>query len=60
MKDGYTHTASRNAILGGEPEIIEKYSNELQVTAQTLPTFLVHCDDDSIILPLNSIVFYQA
>lgn len=62
MKDGLTHMGSRNVLIGNNPapEMIAKYSNELQVTAHTPPTFLIHNDDDTIVSPLNSLVFYQA
>lgn len=62
MKNGLTHAGSRKALLGPQPaqEIIEKYSNELQVSAKTPPVFLVHCDDDATVPALNSVVFYQA
>lgn len=62
MKDGLTHAGSKNALLGTKPspEMVIKYSNETQVTAQTPPTFLIHSDDDKAVPPLNSIGFYQA
>lgn len=62
MKSGLTHNGSRNALLGTNPvpELIQKYSNEDQVTAKTPPTFLIHSDDDAAVSPLNSVVFYQA
>lgn len=55
------HQGSRNALLGKKPtaEQIDFYSNELQVTAQTPPAFIVHCDDDPVVSSLNSVVFYQ-
>lgn len=62
MKSGLTHTGSRKALLGTQPtqELIEKYSNELYVSAKTPPVFMVHCDDDAAVSPLNSVAFYQA
>lgn len=62
MKNGLTHGGSRNGLLGKKPsaELIAKYSNELQVTAQTPPAFLIHSDDDTVVPPMNSVVFYQA
>lgn len=39
---------------------IHQFSPAELVTAETPPTFLVHADDDPIISPLNSILFYQA
>lgn len=61
MKTNLTHNGSRNALLGKNPtsEIIGKYSNELQISANTPPTFMVHCDDDAVVPALNSVVFYQ-
>lgn len=62
MKDGLTHAGSKSGLLGKTPapELVEKYSNELQVSAQTPPTFLIHSDDDTAVPALNSVAFYQA
>lgn len=56
------HTGSRNQLIGKEPsnEMINLYSNELQVTAETPPTFLVHASDDGGVKPENSVAFYSA
>ncbi len=57
------HAGSRNNLLGklaSSPEMITYYSNELQVTAQTPPTFLVHAEDDKAVPVENSISFYLA
>ena len=53
---------SRNNLLGKNPtkEKIDLYSNELQVTAQTPPTFLLHAADDKSVVVMNSINFYMA
>ena len=42
MKKGWTHMGSRINLLGKNPskELVEKYSDELQVTPQTPPTFI--------------------
>ena len=40
--------------------MIEHYSNELQVTANTPPTFIVHAGDDRSVPVENSLVFYQS
>ena len=60
--DSLKHSGSRNNLLGANPaaEQVRLYSNELQVTAQTPPTFLVHAEDDKTVTVNNSIVFYQA
>ncbi|MBU6122106.1 alpha/beta hydrolase [Hymenobacter siberiensis] len=62
FSDTLRHPASRDNLLGKMPsaEQIRQYSNELQVTAQTPPTFLVHAEDDKTVPVNNSIVFYQA
>jgi acetyl esterase/lipase len=58
----FTHSGSRNALLGENPdeELVEYYSNELQVTEQTPPAILIHSDDDTGVPVENSIVYYQA
>ncbi|AUC22881.1 MULTISPECIES: alpha/beta hydrolase [Polaribacter] len=62
MKDDYTHKGSRNQLIGKTPtkELIEQYSNELQVTENTPPTFLVHSSNDNAVPVENSIQFYKA
>jgi dipeptidyl aminopeptidase/acylaminoacyl peptidase len=49
-------------MLGKNPTQEKKdlYSNELQVTAQTPPTFLIHAADDKAVKVENSILFYMA
>ncbi|WP_246082253.1 alpha/beta hydrolase [Spirosoma lacussanchae] len=57
------HTGSRDKLLGTlktSPELIADFSNELQVSAQTPPTFLVHSEDDKAVPVENSILYYQA
>jgi len=58
----YAHTGSRDNLLGNNPpsELIDKYSNELQVTDKTPPTFLVHAENDPTVSPENSILFFNA
>jgi acetyl esterase/lipase len=57
-----THGGSRKNLLGENPpeERVRHYSNELQVSAETPPTFLVHAGDDSAVPVANSLLFYQA
>jgi len=57
------HTGSRDKLLGTlnkSPELIADFSNELQVSAQTPPTFLVHSEDDKGVPVENSILYYLA
>ncbi|WP_316834613.1 alpha/beta hydrolase [Pedobacter nutrimenti] len=62
MSDQLTHMGSKINLLGMEPskEKVDFFSNELQVTKETPPTYLTHCGDDGIVDVNNSIVFYQA
>lgn len=62
MKDSVTSTFTRNYLLGSEPsqEMIDLYSNELHVSKNTPPTFIVHSQDDKDVLVKNSLDFYQA
>lgn len=62
MQNEITHKGSQNSLLGNNPSqnLIDFYSNEKQVTAQTPPTFLVHATDDSAVIPENSINYYLA
>jgi acetyl esterase/lipase len=57
-----THGGSKKNLLGAtpDPELVELLSNEKQVTAKTPPTFLFHTDEDSAVLPENSVLFYLA
>jgi acetyl esterase/lipase len=58
----YTHGGSRENLLGKNPGdvLLRCYSNELEVTAETPPTFLVHAGDDNAVPVQNSLLFYQA
>ena len=57
-----THKGSRNNLVSATAteEKIRFYSNELQVTAQTPPSFLVHAGDDGAVPVDNSIRYYTA
>lgn len=58
----WAHTGSKRNFLGTDTTKanIENYSGELQVTAFTPPTFLVHAQNDSTVKVQNSLLFYQA
>ncbi len=62
FSDSLAHKGSRTRLLGENPsaEKIREYSNDLQVTAATPPTFLVHAKDDKTVLWQNSQQFYEA
>jgi acetyl esterase/lipase len=58
----YVHKGSMRALLGDnpDPKLVELMSNELQVTAQTPPTFLFHTTTDTVVPAENSVLFYLA
>jgi len=58
----FTHTGSRKNLLGANPDpaLVEKFSNEKQVTPQTPPTFLIATWEDTGVPAENSIYFYLA
>lgn len=57
-----THKGSKHNLLGenANAALVEHFSNELQVTAQTPPTLLVHAIDDKGVPVENSLLFFQA
>lgn len=61
FQDSIAHIGSRDQLIGKNPpkQLLNSFSNELQVTAQTPPTFLVHATDDSTVPVMNSIVYYE-
>jgi acetyl esterase/lipase len=58
----YAHRGSKRNFLGSDTTraMIEKYSNELQVTGNTPPTFIVHAQNDSTVNVRNSLLFCNA
>lgn len=62
MEDSLTHKGSKKNLIGVDatPEKVRNFSNELQVTAATPPTFLVHATDDKAVVVGNSLAFYTA
>ncbi|MFC2090460.1 alpha/beta hydrolase [Bacteroidota bacterium] len=56
----FQHSGSRKALVGEDKELMEYFSNELQVTDNTPPTILIHSSDDMSVPVENSIVYYQA
>jgi acetyl esterase/lipase len=57
-----THNGSKNRLLGRTPsqELMDRFSAEKQVTAQTPPVFLAHALDDRVVVPENSKMLYDA
>lgn len=62
FQDAPTHGGSRKNLIGdpANPELVQRFSNELQVTSNTPPTFLVHAQDDKAVPLENSLLYYQA
>ncbi len=62
MTHQLAHMGSRDNLLGTNPSIekINFFSNELQVTDKTPPTWITQTGDDKVVDVDNSIVFYEA
>jgi acetyl esterase/lipase len=60
--DSLAHMGSRENLIGKNPskQVIQDFSNELQVTKNTPKTFLVLAADDNVVKPENSIHYYEA
>lgn len=58
----YAHAGSRKNLLGNTPSaaLLAQYSLQLQVTAATAPSFIVHAFNDKTVSVRNSLLFYQA
>lgn len=58
----YAHPISRKLFIGPDStkEMIERYSNELQVSSATPSTFIIHAFNDSTVNVRNSVLFYNA
>ena len=55
------HGGSKNNLLGpnATADLVKQFSNELQITEQTCPTYLTHALDDKIVSPENSRLFHE-
>lgn len=62
FREDIGHMGSRQNLIGqgNSWQLAQQYSNELHVSDQTPPTFLVLADDDKVVIPENSIEFYAA
>lgn len=56
------HKGSRDNLLGKNPteKLVKLYSNELQVTADTPPAFIMHSSNDGAVPVSNSVNYYLA
>lgn len=62
LDPSYTHDGTLYNLLGEKPsrKLIDQYSNEKQVTAQTPPAFILASTDDGLVPVRNSIEYYNA
>ena len=62
FNESFAHKGSRNNLIGAESsqELIDLYSNELQVTTDTPPAFITLASDDRTVPPSNSAEYYMA
>jgi len=60
--EDFQHSGSRINLIGkdADEEMVNYFSNELQVTKDTPPAILIHSDDDKAVPVENSIVYYKA
>jgi acetyl esterase/lipase len=60
--DSIAHKGSKTNLIGKNPttEQVKLFSNELQVTKNSPPAFLVHAGDDGTVPVENSIRYYEA
>ena len=62
FNESFGHMGSRKNLIGegNDWKPVEEYSNELHVSPETPPTFLILADDDKSVVPKNSVEFYLA
>lgn len=62
MTNEITHKGSQSNLLGNSPSLslINRFSNEQQVNANTPPAFIIHATDDLVVPAENSINYYLA
>jgi acetyl esterase/lipase len=62
FRDAAVHSGSRKNLIGenASQELMDRFSGELNVNAETPPTFLVHAQDDKGVPIENSLLYYQA
>lgn len=62
MDASKTHMGSRKNLLGEDPdqEMVDKFCNAMQVTADTPKAFIMLSADDRAVPPVNSIEYFEA
>ncbi|MDA3613181.1 alpha/beta hydrolase [Polluticaenibacter yanchengensis] len=58
----YAHKGSRTNLLGDQPSdsLVKQFSVQNLVTGKTPVTFIVGAMDDKVVVPMNSLLYYQA
>jgi acetyl esterase/lipase len=61
VDSSFTHMGSRRNLIGVKPskDAVSHFSNELQITQNTPPAFIVHSSDDKAVPVKNSLEYYQ-
>ncbi|HEY5371104.1 MAG TPA: alpha/beta hydrolase [Hanamia sp.] len=61
MQDSLTHKDSRRQLLGANPskEMIDLYSNELQVNKNSPPAYITQAADDKVVDVDNSVIYFE-
>lgn len=61
MQQGLTHSDSRKQLLGEQPsqQLVDLFSNELQVKDNTPPAYITHAADDNVVDVDNSINYFE-
>ncbi len=62
MQQALTHRDSRKQLLGEQPsqQLVDLFSNELQVKDNTPPAYITHAADDNVVDVDNSINYFEA
>lgn len=62
MDKSITHLSSHDLLLGEDAseELEREYSNNLKVTPQTPPAFIIHSTNDPLVPVKNSLLYYEA
>jgi len=62
MGKPYTHQGSQRNLLGenADPDLVASMSSEDRVNENTPPTFLLHTQEDKVVVVENSLAYYSA
>ena len=60
LEEGLTHAGSMKQLTGGDAALVRKLSMQYAVSAATPPAFIVLSDNDKVVNPRNSTLYYNA